>query len=225
MRVTLVIFTMNEIEGMKAIMPQIKKEWYDELLIVDGGSTDGTVEYAKEHGYFILIQKEKGAGAAFREAVEKAGGDILITFSPDGNCLPEKIPELVKKTREGYDLVTASRYFQGAKSYDDDMLTAFGNWMFTCIVNLLFWTRYTDLLSMYRGFRKDMIKDLDAYTNTPCWGTIILLRATKKRLKITEIPADEPKRISGQRKMRPLINGSYELFIIFKEFIRGLVGL
>lgn len=220
MKVSLLIFTMNEIDGMKAIMPQIKKEWYDELIVVDGGSTDGTVEYAKEHGYFIFIQKEKGAGAAFREAVEKSGGDILITFSPDGNCLPEKIPELVKKIREGYDMVTASRYLKGAKSYDDDMLTAFGNWIFTRIVNLLFWRRYTDLLSMYRGFRKDMINNLDAYTNTPCWGTIVLLRATKKRLKITEIPADEPKRISGQRKMRPLVNGSCELFIIFKEFFK-----
>lgn len=220
MKVTLVIFTMNEVDGMKAIMPQIEKEWYDELIVVDGGSTDGTVEYAKEHGYFIFIQKEKGAGAAFREAVEKASGEIVITFSPDGNCLPDKIPELVKKIREGYDLVTASRYLQGAKSYDDDIFTAFGNWMFTRIINLLFWNRYTDLLSMYRGFKKDMIKDLNAYTNTPCWGTIILLRAIKKGLKITEIPADEPKRISGERKMQPLVNGSCELFIIFKEFLK-----
>lgn len=220
MNVTLVIFTMNEVEGMKVIMPQIKQEWYDELIIVDGGSTDGTIEYARDQGYFIFIQKEKGAGAAFREAMEKARGDIVITFSPDGNCLPGKIPELVKKIKEGYDFVTVSRYLQGAKSYDDDMLTAFGNWMFTQIVNLLFWTRYTDLLSMYRGFKKDMIKTLDAHTNTPCWGTLLLLRATKKRLKITEIPGDEPKRMSGERKMRPLVNGSCELFIIFKEFFK-----
>lgn len=47
MKITLLIPTLNEIDGMKAIMPRIKKEWYAQLLIVDGGSTDGTLEYCK----------------------------------------------------------------------------------------------------------------------------------------------------------------------------------
>lgn len=65
MKITLLIFTYNEIDGMKEIMPQIKPEWCDELLIVDGGSKDGTYEYAKSKGYNIFIQKEKGLGPAF----------------------------------------------------------------------------------------------------------------------------------------------------------------
>ena len=85
MKVSLIIFSWNEIEGMKVIMPQIKKEWYDELIVVDGGSTDGTIEYAREHGYFIFVQKEKGAGSAFLESIEKATGDVIVIFSPDGN--------------------------------------------------------------------------------------------------------------------------------------------
>ncbi len=47
MKVTLLIPTLNEITGMKAIMPHIKPQWYDQLLIVDGQSTDGTIEYVK----------------------------------------------------------------------------------------------------------------------------------------------------------------------------------
>ena len=115
MKVTLIIFTWNEIDGMRAIMPQIKKEWYDELIIVDGGSTDGTIEYAQENGYPIFVQKERGAGAAFRESIAKATGDIVVIFSPDGNSVPEKIPELVAKLKEGNDIVIASRYLGGAK--------------------------------------------------------------------------------------------------------------
>ena len=68
MKTTLVIPTKNEIDGMKAIMPKIKKEWVDQILIVDGNSTDGTIEYAKEHGYEIMIQKTKGIGNGYREA-------------------------------------------------------------------------------------------------------------------------------------------------------------
>ncbi|MBL7047349.1 MAG: glycosyltransferase, partial [Candidatus Marinimicrobia bacterium] len=127
MKVTLLIFTWDEIDGMRAIMPQIKKEWYDQLIIVDGGSTDGTIEYAKEHGYYLFVQKERGAGAAFIEAMEKVTGDVVITFSPDGNSDPERIPPLIEKMKEGYDIVIVSRYLNGAKSYDDDIVTAFGN--------------------------------------------------------------------------------------------------
>lgn len=219
MKVSLVIFTLNEIDGMKVIMPQIKKDWYDELIIVDGGSTDGTIEYAEENGYFIFVQKEKGAGHAFTEAIEKVTGDTVIIFSPDGNSLPSAIPLLIEKMKEGYDLVIASRYLKVAKSDDDDVVTAFGNWFFTTLTNLLFWTKYTDILVMYRAFKKEIVKNLGIETKTPCWGSLMLLRATKKKLKITEIPADEPARIGGKRKMRPFVNGFYELITILKEFV------
>ncbi|OGS17893.1 MAG: hypothetical protein A2219_01800 [Elusimicrobia bacterium RIFOXYA2_FULL_50_26] len=219
MKVSLIIFTLNEIEGMKAVMPHIKKEWYDELIIVDGGSTDGTIEYARDNGYYLFVQKGKDSGAAFTESVEKATGDIVIIFSPDGNSLPEAIPQLVEKIKEGYDLVIASRYLNGAKSYDDDTVTAFGNWMFTSLTNLLFGTHYTDTLVMYRAFRREIVANLNIITSTPCWGSLMLMRATKKKLRITEIPADEPARIGGVRKMKPLKNGTYELYMLLKEFL------
>jgi len=218
MKVSLVIFTLNEIEGMKVIMPQIKKEWYDELIIVDGGSTDGTIEHARDYGYFIFIQKEKGAGAAFQEAMEKVAGDVVIIFSPDGNSVPERIPDLIEKMKEGYDLVICSRYLDGAKSYDDDLITAFGNRMFTGLINMLFGSNMTDGLVMYRAFKRSLVKDLEINTKTLSFGTQLLIRATKRKLKIGEIPGDEPKRIGGIRKMRPLKNGLYELSMIIKEF-------
>ncbi len=220
MKVSVVIFTLNEIEGMRVIMPRIKKEWYDGMVIVDGGSTDGTIEYATEHNYFIFVQKDKGAGAAFLEAMEKVTGDIVITLSPDGNSIPEKIPDLLEKMKEGYDMVIVSRYLQGAKSYDDDVVTAFGNKMFTGLINLLFGARITDSLVMYRAFKRSIVSDLEIHTKTVAWGTQLLLRAIKKRLEIGEIPGDEPPRIGGVRKMNPLRNGLFELAMITKEFLK-----
>lgn len=221
MKVTLIIFSWNEIDGMKAIMPRIKKEWYDQMIIVDGGSTDGTIEYAKENGYPIFVQKEKGAGAAFKEAMERATGDIIIPFSPDGNSVPEKIPELTAKLKEGYDIVIASRYLKGAKSYDDDFVTTFGNWFFTRLMNLMFGSKITDVFVMFRAYKKSSLDALNINTNDCSWGSLILIRATKKKLKIAEIPADEPARIGGKRKMSPLGNGSRELRAFFKEFFAG----
>ncbi|MFH0753219.1 MAG: glycosyltransferase family 2 protein [Candidatus Omnitrophota bacterium] len=217
LKVTVIVFAWNEIDGMRVIMPQMKKEWFDELIIVDGGSIDGSVAYAKEHGWDVFVQKESGAGAAFREALERSTGDIIIPFSPDGNSIPEMIPALVAKINEGYDFVTASRYAKGAKSYDDDPVTAFGNWMFTTMVNVLYGQKLTDVLVMYRAYRRDLLTEIGGVTNEVSWGSQLLLKTVKKGKRITEIPGDEPARIGGVRKMSPLKNGWAELCMILKE--------
>ena len=53
MKTTLLVLTLNEIDGMKVIMPRIKNIWVDQIIIVDGGSTDGTQEWARKNGYQV----------------------------------------------------------------------------------------------------------------------------------------------------------------------------
>ncbi len=218
MKTTLLVPTLNEIEGAKIVMPQIKNEWIDEVVVVDGGSTDGTVEYMAGRGYKIVKQKSKGVCGAYWEGIEAASGDVIIAFSPDNNSIPEVIPDLIKKMEENYDMVIASRYLKGAKSDDDDFVTAIGNWMFTKAVNILFGGKYTDSLVMFRAFRKDLVERLKMdEKNRPVFEYQLCIRCAKKKLKVCEIPADEPKRIGGVRKMRPLYNGSTLLWQIVKE--------
>ncbi len=220
MKTTLLIPTVNEIEGMKIIMPRIKKEWVDEILIVDGGSTDGTLEYAKSHpDYVVVPQQSEGLTDSYWEAMEVASGDIIITFSPDGNSVPERIPALVNKMKEGFDMVIVSRYREGATSEDDDWVTAFGNWMFTKMINLLFGGHYTDTLVMFRAWRKEVLglcSQLDA--KRAGLEPHLSIQCAKRKLKVSEIPGDEPKRIGGVRKMSPLKNGWGIVVLIFKEF-------
>lgn len=222
MKVTLLIPTLNEIDGMREIMPRIKKEWVDQIIIVDGGSVDGTIEYAREHGYFILLQKAKGLFNAYREALDFATGDIVITFTPDGNSVPELIPPLIEKMKEGYDMVIASRYLEGAKSYDDDAVTRFGNWMFTAMINVLFGGHYTDTLVGLRAWKKDLFKLTKGDTRLESFEPFSAIMCAKLKLRVAEIPGDEPKRIGGIRKMRPFINGLQVLRIILKQvFLRN----
>mgnify|MGYP006192586923 CR=1 FL=1 len=70
--------TLNEIEGLKIIMPKIKKEWVDQIIILDGGSIDGTVEWAIDSGYFVYEQKKRGLRHAYTEVMEYIEGDIFI---------------------------------------------------------------------------------------------------------------------------------------------------
>jgi len=229
MKTTLLIPTLNEIDGMKAIMPQIKKEWYDQLLIVDGGSTDGTLEYCKEKGYPFIIQKKKGIRNAYMEALPYIKGDIMITFSPDGNSIPEKIPELVEKIKEGYDMVIVSRYAKGAKSYDDDFLTSLGNRVFTGIINFFFQAQYTDTFVMFRAYKKNLIHDLELDKDSLYFfeerllhikvglEPLLCIRCAKKNLKVAEITGSEPKRLGGVRKLKVFRFGFAHLIQIIRE--------
>ena len=60
MTVIVFVLTLDEIDGVSQIMPKIKKEWADQIMLVDGGSTDGTIEKAKELGFDVIHQKNKG---------------------------------------------------------------------------------------------------------------------------------------------------------------------
>ncbi len=214
MSTTLLVLTLDEIDGMKVIMPQIKKEWFDQIIIVDGGSTDGTVEWAREHGYEVCIQKRRGIRYAYFEVLPLVKGDVIMSFSPDGNCPPEGIPLILEKMKEGYDLVIASRYLGDAKSDDDDIMTAFGNWLFTATVNFLHNGHYTDVMGIFRAYKKSLVYELDLdkdesyalperlFGTVISWEPLMSVRAAKKKKKVTEVPVDEPARIGGLRKLQ-----------------------
>jgi len=223
LKFTLLIPTVNEIEGCKAILPHIKREWVDEIVFVDGSSSDGTYEYladyAKKNNCTVLKQKSKGLVGAYFEGIDATTGDVIIPFSPDGNSLPEKIPELVAKMKEGYDMVIVSRYYQGAKSEDDDPVTSFGNWMFTQMINLIFGGKYTDTLVMYRAWKRELLKICKLDSSIGGLEPQLAIQCAKKKLKVCDIPGNEPKRIGGIRKMNPLRNGYGILSIIAREMV------
>lgn len=219
MKVSVIVYTMNEIDGMKIVMPKIKKEWYDQLVIIDGGSTDGTFEYAQAQGYEIHRQAGHHWEGAYEEAYRRATGDILVDFSPDGNSVPEVIPALANKIKEGYDMVIASRYLAGAKSEDDTPVTGFGNWAITKVMNLLFRAHYTDSIVIYRAYTRDMLKRLGLdQTIDQAPSAQLSARAAKYKMRVTEIPGDEPKRIGGKRKMKILADGFNILWLMLREF-------
>lgn len=229
MKVTLLVLTLNEIDGMQVIMPRIDPSWCDQILVLDGGSTDGTVEWAREQGYQVYIQKQKGFRHAYFEGLPYIEGDTIITFSPDGNTVPEEIPTLIEKMHEGYDMVIGSRYLDDAKSDDDDWLTGFGNWLFTRTVNFLYGGHYTDVMVIFRIYKKSLIHELgldrdDAYELPEklffckiSWEPLMSVRALKKGKKVGEIPADEPERIGGVRKLRIFRWGAAYYFQFWRE--------
>lgn len=221
MRVVLIAPTINEVEGIRQVFPRLDRKILDEIIVVDLNSTDGTVEYCEENGYRVHHQQSRGFGAGYMEVLADNNADVIIEFLPDGSSLPEKIPDLLAKINEGYDLVIASRYRNGAKSYDDTLVTRFGNWLFTTMINVLFRTNYTDTLVGFRAYRRSAYDKVHLTTKGLSWTAQQSIQFAKAGLKITEIGADEPARIGGKRKMQPLKTGLEILWVIVKEFLSG----
>ncbi len=229
MKFTLLVPTWNEYESMTQIMPLVDRSWVDQILVVDGGSTDGTIEWARAQGYDVHVQTKKGLRQAYLESLDHIKGDVIITFSPDGNSVADRIPALVAKMREGYDMVIVSRYLPPASSADDNWLTGFGNWFFTKLTNLLHDAHYTDAFVMFRAYRTNLLKELyllhDADYQTPerLFRTkipvepLLSVRAARRGCKIAEIPGDEPARIGGERKLQVIRWGAGFLYQIVRE--------
>jgi glycosyltransferase involved in cell wall biosynthesis len=216
---TLLLPALNEIDALRVVIPQIQREWVDEIIVIDGGSTDGTLEYVRSCGLTVHSQSHRGYGRGMLQGLQMAKGDIIVEFTPDGNSIPQDIPRIIAKVREGYDLVIGSRYLGSAKSDDDDWLTAKGNWLFTAVVNLFFGARYTDVLVGFRAFRRDEALKLHFDAPGLSWPCQSSMRFARAGLRVTEIPACEPARIGGARKMKPFKTGWEITALILRDFV------
>jgi glycosyltransferase involved in cell wall biosynthesis len=230
MTVTLFVPVLNELEGLKVIMPRIPKGVFDQILLVDGGSKDGTIEWARENGYELITQNKKGLRHAYTEGFPHIKSEWVMTFSPDGNCLPEDISKIISawKANPGCDMVIGSRYLGGKKSEDDDVITSFGNWMFTTLINLAFGGHYTDVMNIFRMYRTKMFYDLDihkdeSHNTEKLFYTVvgveplISMRAAKRKLKNVDVYCEEPPRLHGVRKLQIFRWGGSHILQVFKE--------
>jgi len=220
---TLVILTLNEIEGLKEIFPRIPIDYIEEVFAVDGGSTDGTLEFYKQNGIRVLNQKSKGRGEAFRLAIEEAGYENMVFFSPDGNENPMDIPRLFELLEQDYDMVIASRFIKGGRCDEDDKIIKprkFGNKTFTNIINILFKGNLTDSINGFRGITKTAFRKLEPDAHGFGIEFQLSVRALKNNMNIIEIPTIERERIGGESTAGSFKVGSYFVKLIFDELFK-----
>jgi glycosyltransferase involved in cell wall biosynthesis len=221
LKTSLIGCTLNEIEAVKVVLPALRLQPVDEILIVDGGSTDGTVDWCQANGFRVIDHRAGGYGSSIRAGVRAASGDVIIEFPPDGNSLADRIPALLDAIQQGRDFVIVSRYKDDARSLDDDFMTAIGNKLFTAMTNWLFRTSYTDVLVGYRGYRRAVFEQIDWDASGLSWPLQSAVRfAQVPGIRIGEIGGDEPPRIGGQRKMRIFATGWEILMLLFREYRR-----
>lgn len=222
-KVTALICTLNEEGCIPYVLPSIP-EWVDEVLIIDGYSSDNTVEVARRlhPNIRILYQPGKGKGDALQYGFKHAMGDIIITLDADGATDPQEMTNFIKPLLNGYDFAKGSRFIHGFPQ-NKPWHRIVGNLIITITFNTLYFRKYTDLCSGYNAFFKSKIQEVmhpwptDGFENEP----LIHAKVAKRGLKVAEVGYKERGRISGEIKELSWRQGIKAIKSIIRERFCG----
>jgi glycosyltransferase involved in cell wall biosynthesis len=217
-RITVVIPTLNEATNLPHVLPRLG-DLADEVILVDGHSSDGTCNVARELRPDIRIFKQdgRGKGNALSIGFAAATGNIIVMLDADGSTDPKEIPSFVGALLAGADFAKGSRFLHGAGTTDMEFYRRLGNSGFVRLVRLLFGGRYTDLCYGYNAFWADVLPALGLNGDGFEIETMMNVRALRAGLNVVEVASCEGRRINGISRLRTIPDGWRVLCTIFKE--------
>jgi glycosyltransferase involved in cell wall biosynthesis len=222
-KVSVVIPALNEAESLPHVLPRLPAGLH-EVILVDGASTDGTMEIALQMRPDIKLvrQDRPGKGAALRCGFEAATGDIVVHLDADGSTDPSEIPAFVGTLLGGADYAKGSRFMQGGGTDDITPLRRLGNRGFVSIANLLFRSRFTDITygynAMWRRHHRLLAPEIDGWAHE----IVANIRAHRRGLRVVEVSSVEAPRVAGEAKLKTFSAGWTILKAIVGERFKEL---
>jgi glycosyltransferase involved in cell wall biosynthesis len=218
--ISVVIPTLNEAENLPHVLPLIPT-YVDEVIIVDGRSTDDTLAVARSllPNVRIVHERTPGKGAALRAGFAAATSDIIVMLDADGSTNPAEIPSYVGALLAGADFAKGSRFLQGGGTSDMPLYRKLGNWGFVLAVRVLFGGHYSDLCYGYNAFWRDMLPKLALDGDGFEIETMMNIRVLREGAVVAEVPSFEAERIYGEGRLRTIPDGWRVLKCIVSEWL------
>ena len=233
--VSVVIPTLNEERNLPHVFAALPAGLH-EVVLVDGGSVDGTVAVARQLRPDVIVvqQTRTGKGNALASGFAACTGDAIVMIDADGSTDPAEIHRFVETLISGAEFAKGSRFGEGGHSDDITPLRRVGNEGLNLVVNTLFGTKFTDLCYGYNAFWRRVVPVMDLpSTELPrsadgrkLWGdgfeieTLINIRVAASGMRVKEVSSIEHLRIHGTSNLNTFRDGTRVLRTIVSEFRR-----
>ncbi|HET7016515.1 MAG TPA: glycosyltransferase family 2 protein [Streptosporangiaceae bacterium] len=217
-KVTVVLPVLNEAKNLPAVFETLPS-WVDEVVLVDGRSTDDTIEVARElrPDVRVILQGGVGKGDALAAGFAAATGDIIVAIDGDGSTDGSEIIRFVSVLLSGADFAKGSRFNSAGGSDDITPVRRYGNKFLNVAVNRLFGTSFSDLCYGYNAFWARHLPQLDLDSPGFEIETLMSIRAAQAGLQIYEVPSHERLRKHGASNLSAIKDGWRILKLITHE--------
>lgn len=225
-RVSVIIPALNEEKSIGSVLNAIPRRLVGEIIVVDNGSTDRTAEIARHCGARVVLQPERGYGAACLAGIAEVAPDceIVAFVDADFSDFPEDLEKLLQPLHENTaEMVIGTRTATKASRLALTPQQRYGNWLATTLVRAFFGHRYTDL-GPFRAIRRDALERLGMIDRNYGWTIEMQIKAVRQKLRISEVPVRYRIRI-GRSKISGTVKGTILagakiIFTIFKYALK-----
>lgn len=223
--VSVVIPTLNEAGNLPYVLNTIP-DWIDEIVLVDGRSSDDTERIARLlHPTVVVVHElKRGKGAALKAGLAAATGDFIICMDADGSMDGAKLGDFRDALANGAEYAKGSRFAEGGGSADITRFRRFGDAGICFLIHLFFGGNYSDATYGFFAIRKDRVEDLGIDSDGFEVETLINIRAVRANLRFAEVPCFEADRIHGMSNLSAFKDGLRIARCIMREALKGRRG-
>ncbi len=231
--VCVLVPTYNEVETISTVVSSYSEEGFDDVLVIDGGSTDGTREAAREHGARVVTQSGSGKGQAVREAMEYIDRPYVLLIDGDATYRADDAEQMLQPLFDGEaDHVIGNRFANmqpGAMS----RLNQVGNRIINRTFRVVHGRNLQDILSGYRAFTYRSFKRLNLSADGFGIETEMAVECVKHNVRTEVVPITyQPRPDESETNLRPFRDGAVILLTLYQMaktnnplFYFGSVGL